>query len=45
MRPDSPETILLMLGCLQKSGVKTAKLPDELVLGLLCDPDDLEDDY
>lgn len=44
MRPDSPDVILLMLSCLDKAGVKTTKLPEELVLGLRCAPEDLDED-
>ncbi len=39
MRPDSHDTILLMLSRLKDSGVETARLPEDLVVGLLFEPD------
>ena len=42
MRPDSQDTILLMLGTLQKAGFVTTKLPEELVAGLLFEDEDEE---
>jgi hypothetical protein len=42
MRPNSPEVILLMMGSLERAGKKPARLDDELVAGLLCEPEDLE---
>jgi hypothetical protein len=43
MRPNSPDVILLMLGTLRKAGRETSRLSDELVVGLLLAPEDLED--
>jgi hypothetical protein len=43
MRPDSPDVILLMLGTLRGAGHETPRLSDELVVGLLLAPEDLED--
>ena len=43
MRPDSPDVILIMLGTLRGAGHPTSKLSDELVIGLLLAPEDLEE--
>jgi hypothetical protein len=43
MRPNSPDVILIMLGTLRGAGHKTTRLPDELVVGLLLAPEDLEE--
>jgi hypothetical protein len=45
MRPNSPDVILLMLGNLKGAGHEVSKLPEELVVGLLLEPEDLDDEY